>query len=271
MEAKKEKKHSLCEKSPVLAMILTVPLGLLSQLGSIVPGTVGYILVAVLAIVVLVLFDKWFSPGFEGVFKPCVSLKESLIITSPMIIVIIGAVIINVISCGFSFKPSFNYLCLAVMAGCNEETAFRAMLIAIGMKYLKGNNRSRTVVIISSVIFGVIHVTNLTAGADLVMTIAQILMAICAGLVLAAIYLRTGSIILGMIAHSIYDFINFITDSTINESGIVTAAPEGSKTIVAVSIIIISAILAFAGIFMIRKSKTDDIEKIWQKKWTVDQ
>ena len=40
MENKKVRKHSLCEKNAVIAMILTVPLGLLTQLSGQPQGVV---------------------------------------------------------------------------------------------------------------------------------------------------------------------------------------------------------------------------------------
>ena len=42
MENKKVRKHSLCEKNAVIAMILTVPLGLLTQLSGQPQGVVSW-------------------------------------------------------------------------------------------------------------------------------------------------------------------------------------------------------------------------------------
>ena len=135
------------------------------------------------------------------------------------------------------------------------------------MRYLKGKNRALTVIIISSVIFGPLHMTNIFVGADPVMTVIQAFMATCGGFVLAGIYLRTGSVIPGIIAHAIYDFINFVTDPTMNEAGIVVS--DGGNTGISyyVLIIAISAALHVAGLYLIRKTKQETIEKIWQTKW----
>ena len=268
MEKKKGRKHSLCERNAVLAMILTVPLGFLTQFGSQIPGSVGAIIVSVLSIVLLLIYNKWFSPEFDGVFKGHVPVKEILIVSSAMAILIIGCIIINAVYAGFVLKPSLSFLCLALMAGISEETIFRAMLIPIGMRYLKGKNRALTAVIISSVIFGPLHMTNIFAGADPVMTVIQAVMATCGGFVLAGIYLRTGSIIPSMIAHAIYDFINFSTDPTINESGVVISDVGNAGISYYVLIIVISAALLVAGLYLIRKAKQETTEKIWQTKWS---
>nr|WP_297706007.1 hypothetical protein [uncultured Butyrivibrio sp.] len=44
MENKKGRKHSLCEKNAVLAMILTVPLGFLTQMSGPTKGAVSHLL-----------------------------------------------------------------------------------------------------------------------------------------------------------------------------------------------------------------------------------
>ena len=160
MENKKVRKHSLCEKNAVIAMILTVPLGLLTQLSGQTQGVVSALIVSALSLVLLIIYNKWFSPEFDGVFKAHVPVKEILMVSSAMAILIIGCIIINAVYSGLAFKPSVSFVCLALMAGISEETIFRAMLIPIGMRYLKVKNRAVAAVIISSVIFGPLYLTN---------------------------------------------------------------------------------------------------------------
>ena len=247
MENKKVRKHSLCEKNAVIAMILTVPLGLLTQLSGQPQGVVSALIVSALSLVLLIIYNKWFSPEFDGVFKAHVPVKEILMVSSAMAILIV---------------------CLALMAGISEETIFRAMLIPIGMRYLKVKNRAVAAVIISSVIFGPLHLTNIFVGADPVMTLIQAFMATCGGFVLAGIYLRTGSVIPGMIAHAVYDFINFVTDPTINEKGVVVSDSGNVGISYYVIILAVSVTLLVAGCYLIRKTKQDTIENIWKIKWS---
>lgn len=269
MEKKNVRKHSLCEKNAVIAMILTVPLGFLTQIAAQLPGAAGALIVSVLSIVLLIIYNKWFSPEFDGVFKARVPVKEILVVSSTMVILIVGCVIINAVYSGIVFRPSLTFLCLALMAGISEETIFRAMLIPIGMRYLKGRNRALTAVIISSAIFGPIHMMNIIVGADPLMTILQAFMATCGGVVLAGIYLRTGSVIPGMIAHAIYDFINFVTDPTINDSGVVVSDVGNAGISYYVLLIVLSVALLAAGICLVRKAKQEEIGKIWQTKWNI--
>ena len=268
MEKKNIRKHSLCEKHTLLAMILTIPLGFLTQAPSQNTSAVNALIICALSIVILIIFNKWFSPEFDGVFKAHVPIKEILIVSATMVILVIGCIIINMVYSGLVFRPSLTFVCLALMAGVNEETIFRAMLIPIGMKYLKGSNRALTSVIISSIIFGPLHMINILAGANPVMTIIQAFMATCGGLVLAGIYLRTGSIIPSMIAHAIYDFTNFVTDPTINNSGLVVSDGGNAGLSYYALFIVLSVILLIAGIYLIRTAKKETIENIWQSKWS---
>ena len=263
-----KRRHRLCEKNAIAAMIITVPVGLLVQFGYLAPENFGDLVVILLSMLLLFLFGKWFSPEFEGVFRAHIPLKETIILTSPMIIVTIGAVIINVLNYGFIFRPSFSSLCIALVAGVYEETNFRAMMIPIGMRYLKESNRPQKTVIISSIIFGVFHLSNILSGGDIITTIIQVVMATCAGTVLAAVYLRSGSIIPAMTIHAIYDLVNFVTDPTINESGLTTSEIANNSAEIIVPTLFLSIFLAAAGAYLIRKSKAGVIEKIWQEKWS---
>jgi membrane protease YdiL (CAAX protease family) len=110
---------------------------------------------------------------------------------------------------------------------------------------------------------------NIIVGADPLMTILQAFMATCGGVVLAGIYLRTGSVIPGMIAHAVYDFINFVTDPTINDSGVVVSDVGNAGISYYVLLIVLSVALLAAGIFLIRTAKQEAIGKIWQTKWNL--
>ena len=100
------------------------------------------------------------------------------------------------------------------------------------------------------------------------MTLIQAFMATCGGFVLAGIYLRTGSVIPGMIAHAAYDFINFVTDPTINEKGVVVSDGGNVGISYYVIILAVSVTLLVAGCYLIRKTKQDAIENIWKIKWS---
>ncbi|MCR4762842.1 MAG: CPBP family intramembrane metalloprotease [Lachnospiraceae bacterium] len=267
MGTTKSGKHGLCEKAPVIAMLLTVVIGALPSAGGLIPNPAGYIAISVLSIVLLILFNMWFKPEFEGVFKAHLPLKEILIITSTMSIMVVGSVISNILCSGFVIKASFTYLCMAIMAGVNEETMYRAMIIPVGMRYLKGQHRAWMVIVISSLVFGPMHLTNIFAGADVGMTLVQTVMATCGGIILGAIYLRTGSVIPGMAAHALYDFVNFATDPTINPEGVVIAGVSTNENLLMIICIVMSVFLGLSGCFLIRKSKLDVIEEIWRKKW----
>ena len=71
-----------------------------------------------------------------------------------------------------------------------------------------------------------------------------------------------------MIAHAVYDFINFVTDPTINEKGVVVSDSGNVGISYYVIILAVSVTLLGAGCYLIRKTKQETIENIWQTKWS---
>ena len=68
----KPRKHILCEKAPLVAMILAAALALLVLS---IPGLLGlpkvaeFLASSALAVLFMIAFTRWFAPEFKGVFK----------------------------------------------------------------------------------------------------------------------------------------------------------------------------------------------------------
>ena len=68
----KAKKHILCKKAPIVAMILAAVLAMLILS---IPGLLGFsdvmdnLASSVLAVFFLIGYTRWFAPEFKGVFK----------------------------------------------------------------------------------------------------------------------------------------------------------------------------------------------------------
>lgn len=95
--------------------------------------------------------------------------------------------------------------CLSV--GFFEEILFRGILLIVMIEKfsdLKGGTRIS--VIISSLIFGLVHLVNLFDGASLGSTILQVGYSFLMGMLWAMIYLKTGNIWVVMILHATYNF-----------------------------------------------------------------
>ena len=88
-----------------------------------------------------------------------------------------------------------------------EELAFRGVLLPLLLRRLgrtrKGLWQS---VILSSVIFGFVHFTNLIEGADLASTLMQVGYSMLTGALCAVLFLGTGNITYCMVFHAVFNF-----------------------------------------------------------------
>ena len=140
----KAKRHILCEKVPLLAMILgcliaSVVIGVPTALAG--DSFVGHIVSCIAAAVFLIGFNRWFAPEFRGVFKAGISAGEILIISLPFIFKLVFSYAASVFDSGFYFNPTLLSLAMALAAGFFEETIFRGVTIPLAMRYLKSKNR----------------------------------------------------------------------------------------------------------------------------------
>jgi membrane protease YdiL (CAAX protease family) len=106
------------------------------------------------------------------------------------------------------------YGVLVAAVALNEETWFRGIVFAI----LRARS-TRTAVVGSSVLFGVLHLANLAGGADVGSSILQVAFAALFGLVAAQLLVLTGSLWPAIAWHAAWNFVSFIGgDSTDNGS-----------------------------------------------------
>ncbi len=97
------------------------------------------------------------------------------------------------------------YAVLVVAVALNEETWFRGIVFAI----LRARS-TRTAVVGSSVLFGVLHLANLAGGADLGSSVLQVAFAALFGLVAAQLLVLTGSLWPAIAWHAAWNFVTFI-------------------------------------------------------------
>lgn len=97
----------------------------------------------------------------------------------------------------YSVPEALLYVISMIGVGILEELIFRGFLF----KALCKENRKRAV-IISSLTFGIGHIINLLNGAQFLPTLLQIIYATAAGFLFTVIFLRSGSLLPCIIAHS---------------------------------------------------------------------
>ena len=112
---------------------------------------------------------------------------------------------------GFSAQYVLILFLFVIAVGLFEEFIFRGLIL----KYLSAKGL-KVAIIGSSILFGIGHLANILSGADLLMTLLQLIFASLFGLVCAEIVAKTKSIIFPIVWHATHDFIAFLTDSEPN-------------------------------------------------------
>ncbi len=95
--------------------------------------------------------------------------------------------------------------CLSI--GFFEEIIFRGIILVLLLKKLaQTKNGVFLSIVISSAIFGLIHVLNLFDGASMGDTVLQIGYSFLVGMMWAVMFLKTGNLWLTMLLHATYNF-----------------------------------------------------------------
>lgn len=144
------------------------------------------------------------------------NLKEleykNLIFCLPMIIIALGN-----LRYGIHINNSWDqivYISLeALGVGFAEEILFRSFL----MKAII-NKSATAAIIISSTVFGIIHIFNLLYSADTIATLAQVVYATALGLMFSMFFYKTNNIVPCVICHSSINMTNtFLPNDLSNE------------------------------------------------------
>ena len=267
----KTRKHSLCEKKPYIAVVLSmiIPMlivGLGGGLGDKVSSDAGYIGMCIFAVIAMLVFRLRFSPEFKGFVKFGCSAKDICIIMIPLGLLEIFTLIEPLfLQRPFYFNPSLRAVIMGLAAGFGEETMFRILSLAIVMRYVKKEKRF-AVIIILAVIFGLAHAGNVTQGANLAMTAEQVLSSIFMAFLLTYLYLGTGSVILPIFAHGLHDFISFTTDPSLSAEGIIT---QQYGTVQLVYELALVMIVGIASLYLLNKNKLAKANELWNEKWSI--
>lgn len=93
--------------------------------------------------------------------------------------------------------------------GLAEEMIFRGIFFNSFKRFFGDTNKGIILsMILSSAMFGVVHVVNLTGHPELIVsTIAQMIYAILFGAMFCVVYYRTGNLWPGIILHGLIDFV----------------------------------------------------------------
>ena len=222
---------------------------------------VQYLLMSVAGILCLLAQKWWFAPAFKGVFRTEIPLREIGLLCVPFLIQLLLSWLLNVMDHGLFFRATALSVVMALSAGFGEEAMFRGLAVPIGMRYLRGRNRILITALVTSVVFGLSHLGNAKGGN--VIGIVQAVATIGSGLLYAAVFLRTGSIMVTVVMHFLIDWMYFVTNPAL-QSG--EMANMGVTTAVIISCIVDLSMSA-VGLWLIRPAVREKIEAVWQNKW----
>lgn len=191
----------------VIYFILIILANVLSDYVVKIPNSVNAFVEILFPTVVIVYLKKKGLLSYYGIN----SLKhlnfKNLLFCVPMIV-------IAVLNLGFGIHINYSRQQLLLFSaamlgmGFSEEILFRSFLIKALM-----NKNTKIAVFAPSIIFGVIHLTNLFGGANLIQTLLQVIYAVSFALMCSLFFIKTNNIIPCMICHSITNITNsFLPD-----------------------------------------------------------
>ncbi len=203
-------KHSKFKKELKFFVIWTVIYFMLVILANVlsnyiikIPNSTNAFVGILFPIVVITYLKKKRLLSYYGINNLKNLNYKNLLFCAPMIII----AFLNLVF-GVHINYSWQQLLLISIAmlgvGFSEEILFRSFLIKAVI-----NKNTKAAIFIPSIIFGVIHLTNLFGGANLFHTVLQVIYATSFALMCSLFFIKTNNIIPCMICHSIAN----ITDS----------------------------------------------------------
>lgn len=189
---------------------------------------------------------------------------------------------VNLISAFFSgFAPIGNAVISGVKPGILEEVIFRGICIIVPLLliinhsfdeislYEKMNcikdmslsfrNKAMILLWATSVLFGSIHLINSFSGADVLLTVIQMINAVGISFMFGAVLIRTGNLLAPVIAHSLIDISAFLIREVADNSGILAAEFSPASLIT----VVFSTMAFAAGFRLVKKEHAEEIFKVW--------
>ncbi len=276
MNGKKQNKHALTKKVPILAIALWIVVDLIlmllvsglmviigfdaKKLGSNTFSNISMILASILFLIIMKL---WYSPEYKGTMKSGLDRKMTLLLMVPLFADCLITLAVQLIQYKGWFEPSLYNIIKALTAGFGEEVLIRVTFIPIAMGFFKSDKRVWYVPLISGLFFGIMHLWNSEAGATMMNSVVQAAVTALHGFYYGALFVATGSALPGIILHSLYDFICFAGDRSLTD-GIMTTQ---LKTWEILYNLVISGTMCACGVYALKKIGTPKILQVWKEKW----
>ena len=215
--------------------------------------------IALGALLALLIFKLWFRPDYDGALHKY-GLKEGLLMLLPFLIIHWAGSIVSWITLGTG--PVLIALLRATAPGFGEEVMFRGLGIANYMRNIKDESKIKVIFWLSSIVFGLIHITNILAGGDPFSVVIQSIYAIGVGMLFGAVYLRTGNLWPTILGHWSVDFMEFVRVDLSGSGGVMVGMGIGDWITIAAA-----AFAAYWGLRLMKPEHNAEIMELWAKKW----
>jgi membrane protease YdiL (CAAX protease family) len=186
-----------------------------------------------LVLIAFLLWARW-----DFVFKDPVRLPMSRVLWVPVVIFLLGIVAHFAVADWSELSTGLLLAILAsgVMVGFAEETLFRGIIL----RGLRTNLRPEAwAMLISSLLFGVFHLTNIINGSPVAAVLNQVLQASALGAVLYVFRRARGLLVVAMVVHGLWDISLFVP------------APTGTLAIVGLAVQVVLFISAVVAVVVI--------------------
>ncbi|QMS84673.1 CPBP family intramembrane glutamic endopeptidase [Candidatus Xianfuyuplasma coldseepsis] len=151
------------------------------------------------------------SLGYKHLFQFAKTTRAQLLVLIPGLLVAINNFpIIATISGRTEITESTGYILLflvsCVSIGFFEEVIFRGALLMVLLQRFEHSQKGILYAIIgSSMLFGVVHLVNLFAGASVGQTLLQVGYSFLMGMLFAVVFLKTHNLWYSVLLHTIYN------------------------------------------------------------------
>ncbi len=219
---------------------------------------VSEFVVFVFAIILLIIRKKWY------IFKEKkINFKDAIKLCLPILVLSVIIALANateLIGTDVNVNNLISLIIYVVLIGLFEEIFFRGIIENELLEKYSSNKKEILIsIIISGVVFGAVHLTNLLAGQDLLTTMMQFVQTTAIGILFGTVYYKTRNIWAMIFLHSFYDFSVLLNEvDLVTSCGYVENIPISITLSSMVASIILSLIYLIysASIFEERKAKT---------------
>ena len=213
------------------------------------------------SLVMAVLFWLYFRrDGYKGILKGH-KFFWCFLMMLPFLVVHYAGSVVSWMQFGFSGKIVLSLLA-SLAPGFGEEMTFRGLAVANYMRGVKDGKSIRIIFWLSSIIFGLVHIFNITAGGDVLSCVIQSGYAIGVGTLFCAVFLRSGNLWPTIIAHSSVDCMEFLRGDLAQSGGVMVGLGVGDWITIAAS-----GVAVVIALILMNKKHDEEIIALWSKKW----